>query len=438
MSAVHGASSAAADARMAATRSVWRYLPQVFAYPLRGYALPVLLLGTPIVWLILYTLEALLMQDARGLIRALVTVAGAAIGGTWLLAYTLRVIERSAAGHALPPPMSADTMFDGGLWFLRALPYPAVLASLYVALAPRAPVATQALLLLGGLLWPAHALTLATDGRALAAVNPLRLLRVVYDSGALYALVCVTLAGAGWLLMAQAAKLYGIAFCALALYALIAVCHLLGYTAFRRHEALGLDVETQDPQRAALEREQAQRLEGVLARTEAELLRGDPQGALRELLAEPGGPANLRRFHEDLFARLLLRVNVPLALAQGQRLITYLLQDKRAAAALSVYETCIGKYSHFEPETPLQVEQLAQAALDGGYDTLFLRLLEKLERRYPGDAIEVSGGLMLARYWCERRSDDARARDILQPLLARTQHPMHARVVALARVLERG
>ena len=427
----------AADDRMAGASSIWSYAPRILAYPLSGYCLPVLLGGAPVVWMLAQTLQAFAGGEPYSMIAALMRITVVVIGCSWLLSYTLRVIGFTASGHATPPPMAGDTLYNSGLWLMRAVPYPAAFVSLYFTLSPLNAQLAYGAAAFGLLLWPAHALCLATEGSVFASVNPLRLLRIVAGTGALYALVCGVIAAAVWAVSLYASNAYGLLSSAAGLYLLLMICHLLGVSAFRRHRQLDLIVEVGDPLNKAQWREQAQRLDGVLARIESCILRGDLDGAGRELYAEPGGPASVRQFHEDLFARLLARGKLPLILAQGQRLVSLLLNEKRTARALEVYENCLNRDAHFEPETPQQLEVLAREALTSKLDDLFLKMLRNIDTRYPGDLIVVDAGLMQARYWAERHNDDERARQILQPLLEHTAHPRHAQVAALARVLTR-
>lgn len=427
----------AADSRMASARSLRGYAPYLLLYPLSGYCLPVLLAGTPIVWMLVQTLQAFARGEPYAMIAALLRISLVAIGSSWLLSYALRVIDTTARGHAMPPPMAGSTVHDHGLWLLRALPYPAAFVSLYYALLPADARLAAGVAALGALLWPAHALSLATEGSALSAISPLRLLRIIAGAGLLYALPCAALALAAWGLAHQASVAQGLLWSGIGLYCVFASCHLLGYVGFRRHAALGLDVEVGDPREKQQRREQALRLEMLCARIDECLLRGDLEAAARELRAEPGGPADVRQFHEDLFARLLTRGKLPLILLQGRRLITLLLDGGRHARALEVCEQCLNRDRHFEPETPRQLELLAREAAASRLDGLLERLLRDLAQRYPDDLIVLDGGLLLARYWCEQRNDDARALEILQPLLALTAHPRHAQAAALARALTR-
>lgn len=169
----------AADDRMAGARSVAAYAPRILVYPLRGYCLPVLLLGTLLVWILVQTLQAFVSGEPYGIVAALLRIVVVVTGCSWLLTYILRVIEFTASGHATPPPMTADTLQNAALWLMRALPYPAAVLSLVFAVFEPLPQLAWAFAGLGVLLWPAHALSLATQGSAWAAVNPLRLLQIV-------------------------------------------------------------------------------------------------------------------------------------------------------------------------------------------------------------------------------------------------------------------
>jgi hypothetical protein len=184
------------------------------------------------------------------------------------------------------------------------------------------------------------------------------------------------------------------------------------------------------------EDEQQRRLDAVLAKIQAALMNKDLQGAADAIQAEPGGPADLRRFHEDLFEQISFRHRkVELLHLQGQRLIRQLIEGKRLARALDVAEQCFDAHRDFAPETPAEAVALADEALRTRRDGLFERLTHDAVTRHGGRPESASLTFLSAKYWYERRHDPARARQILQPLLALRDHPQHRQIAAYGRVL---
>ena len=410
-----------ADARMARTPSLPAYLPRILLYPLSGFCLPVLLLAS-------------IAMDIG--VRSMMGISLISIVGGWTVYYLVSIIAHSAQGHATPPPMSGDAMHMAGARTLGALLLPALIATAHARLAAGGHgAAATAILIIGLMALPANFLALATTGEAAAAMNPLGWLQIIAALGPAYFLVALALTLSALVPM-QLDNPAGFAVATFGTcYVAFMSAHLLGYLAYHRHERLGLDVRVRDPDVVAREREQARRLQTLLARIADCLQRGDQAGAQREILAEPGGPANVLQFHDELFSRLLTQGTPALIHQQGRRYVELLLNANRTARALEIYETCVRRHPGFEPQTPLQVEQLARQALAQDLDALFAQLTAGLETRFPGDPVQVDCGLMGARYWSQQRNDDEKARALLKPLLAHKQHPRYAQVLALARTL---
>jgi hypothetical protein len=413
----------AADDRMAGTRSALAYLPQLLVYPLTGFCLPVMVMVAGFV--------AVGVQSWMGLPLLMIT-------GTWMLHYLVRLIEHTAQGHATPPPIAADVVFLDAVKMFKALCGPLLALNMVVALQHRdAPVAAGVALAVCAFLAPAYLFLIATDGRLSAALNPLRWIGVLAGFGPGYVLLCLLLAGGagvlGWVSKQGSVGLLAFACC----YVLFLTAHLMGFLAYHRRERLDIDVHVGDPEDKRRVREQAERLQAVIAKIQARVQDRDLEGAATALLAEPGGPASLRGFHEDLFERVLTIGPPALIHAQGRRLIAVLLDEKRDARAFEVFEACENRHPHFETETPEQWARIALEALRARLLPRFETLADALERRFPDSDAVLSVRLVQARYCSETLGDDERARALLQPLLARTAHPQHAQVQGLARVLAR-
>jgi hypothetical protein len=409
-----------ADDRLAGTPSALAYLPQLLAYPLTGFCPPVMGLVS--------VFFALGMQSLFGIPLLVFSV-------TWMLQYLMTVIEQTAHGHAVPPPLSGDALFLDGWRTFKTLCLPLLAVSACTALAGSAPGAARTIAALAAFVMPAYLFSLAIDGDLASALNPLRWLKVMTGLGSAYLLPCLLLAiGAAslmWMSRTVSLGLVAFAFC----YLLFLTAHLLGFVAYHRRDVIGLDTHVDDPGDKRLRAQQAEKLDAVLARVDERLKAGELEPAVQALLDEPGGPFNLRGFHEDVFERIATRGSPELMHAQGRRLIGVLLDEKRDHRALEVFETCENRHPGFEPAKPSQSLRLVQEALAARLFDRFEALVARLEASHPGSPEAVSAAFLRARYVSEQCGDDARAREILKPLLAARAHPQHAQIMAFARAL---
>lgn len=412
---------AVADQRMVDTPSPLAYLPRILLYPLSGHALAALLLFTGMLWLGL--------QSITG-------VALLAIASPWVFHYAQAVIERTSVGQATPPIFGGDMIYLGGLSALRPLVGLGLLAGAW-HWARRTHAGTEvAVLMAGALLYPAHLLLLATADRLLPAFNPLALLHAIAGVGLSYLSVCLLLAGAAYAAWAVASQA-GLALALFVLiYAWLMSCHLLGFVVFHRAEQLGLTA----PDRTTSAEKRAQgefqaRLDGVLARVDDALSQRDLQVAADALYAESGDPRRLRVFHVELFEQLERRRQPSLLHAQGARLIARLIAENRVAQALEIAGTCLDARVDFAPEKPEHAVVLMEEALRARQEQMFERLLAASLQQWPDPPQAVTLRFLEARASCEIRCDDARARELLQPLLLETGHPQHRQIAALARAL---
>ena len=384
----------AADQRMADTPSLIAYLPCILRYPLSGHALPALVMFTAFLW--------------TGL-QSVLGIALLAIVSPWVLHYAEGVIERTSLGQATPPAFGGDMIFLGSVSAFRPLMGLGLIAGAFFALQPVGPGSAALALAAGAFLFPAFMLVLAVQGSLLAAVNPLRLLHAIVGTGPAYLVVCIVLAGAaaGAALLASQAALALALF--IAIYTWLMACHLLGFAVFHRAEQLGLAVRSRLAPEERQQREQQQvRLAAVLAKIDAALARKDFQSAADALYAEPGGPADVRQFHEDVFEQLQRRRDPALLHAQGQRLIGVLVRIKQWPRALDIAEICFDAHRDFVPEPPAQAEVLAEQALKDRRHGLFERFIRDANVRYESDTA-ISLGFLAAQYWCDHRRDDDRA-----------------------------
>lgn len=423
----------AADRRMAETGRLLKYLPCILLYPLTGQALLTTLLLSTLLWFG--------VQSIFGVIIL-------AVSAPWTFHYAEGVIEETARGRATPPPFRGEMIFLGSnLGALRPLVGVALAVYGWDFARDYGPGAEIAALGLAAFLFPAFMLVVTVENSVLSALNPAKLFQAIVGVGVAYLALCLvlTLAAAGVVLAVRtgapgmglgATLSFGAIF--VSIYLWLMTFHLLGYVAFHRAEQLGLPVKTPAVTEATLAMErQAARLAAVLRNVDAALAAKDLDAAGRALTADPGGPADARLFHEELFEEIqhARRRNVALVHLQGQRLISLLVREKRVPRALDVAETCFDAHPDFQPETPEHAVVLAEAALQAKREGLFRRLTGDREKRYAGTPTLVSLQFLAARHAYEHGRDEARARELLAPLLAHSTHPRHRQIAAYAKAL---
>ncbi len=88
-----------ADQLMVTTPEVWRYLPKLLYYPVRGYALPIVIVIGALVWICGYA--------------GIFGIAASGIVFGWMGYYSMGVVTRTALGHAIPPPLGTEVLFEG-------------------------------------------------------------------------------------------------------------------------------------------------------------------------------------------------------------------------------------------------------------------------------------------------------------------------------------
>ena len=409
-----------ADQLMVTTPEVWRYLPKLLYYPVRGYALPIVIVIGALVWICGYA--------------GIFGIAASGIVFGWMGYYSMGVITRTALGHAIPPPLGTEVLFEGEkLRLAMLLMYiVAVLMMAYGATRPGHVGWGVLVFVVGVYLLPAFLASLALQPDLLSAMNPITSLNFVWQTGLPYLLACIILAGVGFLGMVLAGHIAGIFTSMVLVYGLLFICHLIGYVAYHRQDQLNLAVTVERPteeSRAAVA--QAQRLAALLAVIDKALAAKDPHAARDAMLKETGADlANPRGLHEDLFEALRLRHEDALSLLQGIRLMQLLAHQKRLPRALDICEQCLDVSKDFVPHPQALVVALAEQAQRDKRTSLFARLDDLVERRLPGSDEAASMQFLKARALAEQRNDAA-ALALVAPLLAREQHPWRARIVAL-------
>lgn len=410
---------AAADQRMAGSRGVLAWLPQVLLYPLRGHAPPIILLVT-----------LMLGFGSGGLVGFPLLV----VGMLFLAHYAIRVIEQTSLGHARPPRLGGDALMLADRFTWAAMLAPLALLSLHFRGADAAVIALALLL-------PAHWIALASTRSLVSALHPLRLMQIVVVTGPAYLAVCALALAAALAGRWLSAELSSLLLLAIWLYALFAACHLLGFVAYQRHERLGIGVQVERPaqqlERTQLE-DQAQRIEQLVQVLSATQQAGDSEGAAKLLRDTQPGAADARQFHETLYERLKLAQLRGLALTQAARMIGFLLDRRLSDRALEIFENAADRDPRFQAESALHYPPLAERALETRQYTLLARLLDSAQAGFPGDPALRLLDLVRVRELFDHRRDAQAARTVLDALGPLDRHPQAAALGGYARALGAG
>lgn len=409
-----------ADQRMVSTPGVWPYLPQLLLYPLRGYALYIVVIMGALMWIAGYA--------------GLFGIAASGILFGWIGYYAMGVVSHTATGHAVAPPLGTEVLFQGEKLRLGILVLYIVtlLMMAFAATRPGHPAWGVLVFVVGVYLFPALLASLALQPDLLAAMNPLTSISFAFKTGLPYLFACLVLSAIGFLEALLAGHVAGIVASMLTLYGLIFVCHLIGYVAYHRQDELGLAVTVERPTAESLAAvEQAGTLATLLKVVDAHLEAKDPRAARDALLAESGaGVANPRSFQEELFEALRLRHQDALSLVQGTRLIQLLVKEKRFTRALDIYEMCLDLSKDFVPEPPAPIPVLAEQAFKDKRLKLFTRIGDAVRAKIPDSDEAVSLQFLKAQALATGKQDAA-ALALLKPLLPRGGHPWAARIAAL-------
>lgn len=409
-----------ADRLMAETPSLIAYLPQLFRYPVRGYALGVTLVIGVAFWILGYS--------------GIFGIAAVGVMFGWMGFYLMLVVEQTARGHAIPPPLGIDALYQADQGRLLVIVSYVLAIVMATANAAHDGRGGEALLICaaGVYVLPALVASLALQPSLLSALNPISLLRFMIYTGVPYLVACLLLAGLAVTTVLFAGRLYGAFSDMFVVYGLVFVSHLVGYVVYHRHEDLGIAVDVKKPTDESRAREiQERRQKTLLAHIDAHLAAKDPHAARDALLAENGADLhNPRLFHEEMFEQLRLRHQDDLSLVAGTRLIQALMREKRVARALDICEQCLDVSKDFEPQPLALSAPLAEQAVASGRLPLFERLAAGVTARHPGGNEAAGLQFLQARLLAERKQDGA-ALALVTPLLAKADHPWRARIVAL-------
>lgn len=413
-----------ADRLMVSTPELLLYMPRLLIYPLRGYALFVTLFFGVILWIIGYA--------------GVWGIPAAGILSGWISYYFMEVVQRTAMGHAIPPPLGTEVMSQGDKLRLGMLTayIGAVLALAVSARSMGHPGATVAVVCLGIYMLPAFVASLALQPDVLSILNPLVLLKFLWHTGVAYFFAALLLAAVGFTGLALAGHLSALSSDIILAYGLLFISHMVGYIAYHKQDELDIAVAVEKPTAERLaEQQQAMRVAEVLAEVDRHLQAREPRTAGAALLADDGAELmNPRAFHEELFEGLRMRHQDALALMQGTRLIQLLAKEKRLPRAVDILEQCLDLSRDYVPEPPALAGQLAEQAIRDKRLGVFTKLDAAVRARAPQGEAAVSMQFLKAQALVAQKKDAA-ALGLLTPLLPVTGHPWAARIQALHKAL---
>lgn len=402
---------------------VWRYFPELLRYPLQADALAALLPLAALFWLLFFS-------DVLGLILLPLAMA-------FLAQFLLGAVQTTALGQRKPPPVMEELTTQPSYPRLAALAAFFLGSTLLMALLAwlRATWLAGVLLFIAVLLLPVFiaVLALADDWRE--AGNPLRVRHfIAHTHGGYFALAlpAALLATLAW----AAGGLTALSLALLASYAVVAACHLLGFSACRHYAEMNTALAElqQDPEAQRLKPQRTQ-LTALLADMDTHLHAHDARTACDLMFRDFGALADPLRFHEELYAALQSRRQNVLVMVQGKRLIHLLMQERRVGRALTVYGECLDVSGFFQPWDLAGVLKLAESALQERRLPLFDKIAASIVLQHPGSPEAVALQYRRARYLAEIEHKEAEARKLLKPLLAEIAHPLHARILALYRTV---
>ena len=414
-----------ADQLMVSTPETWRYLPKLLYYPVRGYAMPVVLMLGLGLWFAGYA-------GPFGM-----PLSGVLFG--LLGYYSMNVVQRTALGYAIPPPLGSEALFQGERLRLMALIAYLGGSALLVYWANRNDHPDLAVLIGCAAVYflPAFLANLVLQQTLDGAINPINLLQFVYYTGIPYLVACLALAGVGYLMVLLSGHVAESLMSVALVYGLIFVCHMVGYVAYHQHEKLGIAVNVARPTAESRGLEEQQARLGALLTQMDKLLDAHDAAAARDLMLreDTAGLINLRSYHEELFEALRMRHQDALSLVQAERLINLLVKAKRFPRAVDIWESCLDFAKGFVPAPPSLAGPLAEQALKEKRLKLFARMDAAVQARQTQGEEWVCLQFLKAQALVEQKQDAA-ALALLTPLVGRGTHPWAPRIQALHRALQ--
>jgi tetratricopeptide (TPR) repeat protein len=428
----------ARHARMIYNSSIWQQFPYILIYPLQGHALPIVLIFAFILWLFSWNP----IFGSFGLIVFL----------GWSLNYAYGVLEHTILGYAIPPALSFKMIWSIiNQRSLKQLFFLGLMIAIYFTVQTSAGQIPAFLVLVSFfLLIPANITVIATQNSWLNTLNPFQLFQSIFKIGNAYFFLLFIFGGLTALILYAGSSLDWInnqiigSFSLLLIYISVLYFglmsfHLLGFVIYHRRHTFGLEVFFSPEREAAAQQEARdkqfeQLLDEVywLARQQ-----GKKTEALETLFAKITELGETVALHKKLFARLRLWEQKSIALAQGQRYLSLLIQTKQLRQALTIYQACLELSPQFEPETPSQMLLLAQMAYQQKNDQVALHLLENFLSRYPNHPDKVAIEFLKIKLFAEHLKNVDKAKMLIAQLLKFESHPLLPEIKQYAKFLNK-
>ncbi|MDM8561497.1 hypothetical protein [Candidatus Parabeggiatoa sp. HSG14] len=431
----------AAHARMIYNPSVWQQLPYIITYPLKGHALPILIIFSVVLWIV--TINA-----ANGALAFIVFVS-------LTIKYAYGVLEYTILGHATPPALTFDMANPFNQRPFKQILYLFVVVMTYHFIQQWIGNTPALIILVFGLfLTPASAAIIANQNNIASALNPLALIFLVRHIGVIYILISLffgllvllslvilssmhvvnrLVPTPGWVV----SHFYLLFVLMGSIYLLLMTFHLLGFVIYHRRDSLGVEVffspeKEADAQREAEEREFEKILDEVywLSRQQ-----NRTEEAIETLFAKLPELGDTPYIHEKLFDRMRLWENKSLALAQGQYYIASLIHKKRLSKALPICQACFKLDAKFNVKNAYHRLPLATIAYQQKRYPLALRLIQNFATSYPNHPDMIAIQLLTAKILGEHFKHYDKAKAVMVQLLKHKDHPLYPDIKSYATLL---
>ena len=334
---------------------------------------------------------------------------------TWR--YAADCLRHTSHGYFQPPDVVLQVNTAQGWWLSLIHVLGFVSCLVYAMLWPH----TFALfVLLVVLVLPAIDMSMALDGHAWMALNPVHWTTIIRQFGAAYlipVIINVILSALMYMSMKWSAQLPSLlaqpVACFLVTYLIILGFHYMGVMVYRRHEQFGLTPEAQELIASSGQNDDQQ----LLARVAA-IETSDPNAAIALLVERMQGRHAPAEFHQ-VYQRLLRKHGHRDALLEhGHIWIAALMADDKPRQALGVLQACSEDDPDFMPDDPSTVHQLADLASRLGMSRLALKLCKGYLARWPREQDAVSCGLLAVRTLSGPLDRPAEAQVLLAKLIA--------------------
>ncbi|PSQ92741.1 MAG: hypothetical protein BRD57_02350 [Proteobacteria bacterium SW_6_67_9] len=420
----------------------WNRMPRFFGYALKPPAVVVILGAAAVsmagvdgqgmvrmVMLAAVTLEPGVIQPGALALPALLF----AVGALFVLKYGYDILSHTAHGYLSPPPINAETVFDGYDLPLKHCAMLIVLGMVAVAIAHTWPQGLRFYPLLVILVQPAIIITLGLEGSLAAAINPARFGRIARDIGWPYlaivgmvlllssapgtvvAFVARNMAFEGQLFVATAAQCFF----------LYVSMHLMGYLIYQYHDRVGFEPATLA--------DDDDEWGPILAPLRQELDEGrydDAADRLRTLAREH--PDHSIWLRQQRHKALRLTSKERDFVDNGGKLLGELIDQNRLRDATEIYIDLTEHDPQLRPAREKDYEPLMEMLVQRGEYRRAVRMANGFHRDFPDSSSVPPLYLEVARVLWEYLEQPDKARKVAQFLVDKyPDHPAAKRARAL-------